>query len=91
MERIIASGIDRFWDLAYFTTFDRRTRKVAEEKARVEGHGVEVASMRTSLKSFFQLYLVLLSIGLLSFCIELYSKGKQLHIYIEMWLRGSCN
>jgi hypothetical protein len=73
LKRIIMSGIDVYWDKAFFNYVDRDTRKAAARKVYRQGHnsGIEAASMKTSLSSFFQLFVIILGFNILVFLMEL--------------------
>jgi hypothetical protein len=61
---VFTSGIDIYWENAYFNHFDRETRRAAEKlklSREGEGSGIEAASMKTSLSSFLKLFV--LSLG----------------------------
>ena len=70
---LISSGFFQFWEMAYLSTVNRRIRKEVEEKRMQDEQGLETASMKTSLKSFFKLFIVLLAFDVFSFIIELVS------------------
>jgi hypothetical protein len=70
---IIMSGIDIYWDKAFFNNFDRYTRRKAE-KLKLSRQGdtiIEGASMKTSLSSFLKLFALLLVFDIFVFFTEL--------------------
>ena len=68
---LISSGFFQFWEMSYFDTVNRRTRKSMENDLMQGERGVESASMKTSLKSFFKLCTILFAFDILCFVIEL--------------------
>jgi hypothetical protein len=78
---ILISGIGTYWDEAFFNHFDRETRRAAELERRRQGGSsvIEAASMRTSLGSFFKLFVLLLGFDIMVFFAEVMLSGRVQH------------
>ena len=70
---LISAGIFQFWEMAYISLFNRRIGKTVKEKLMQGEEKLETASLKTSLKSFFKLCLVLISIDVTCFVIEIFT------------------
>jgi hypothetical protein len=84
---IFMSGIDIYWDKAYFNHFDRETRRAAEKQKPIrnwDSTGVGEASMKTSLSSFFKLFLILLGLDLVLFFVELLAPRDGLQVLLNV-------